>query len=138
MKRLEIFPREERRLMTSELREGYKRTYFASLTEERIYRLKQLLLKYSRSTNEETFDSYRMSCPLCESFLDDQIDLHKCCTFCPWRDKYQDRHYICEYWAEDNDLFSINHIKNPGHNPKILKRRIKMIYQWLEEYMEEL
>jgi hypothetical protein len=144
MKRLEIFPREERRAMTAEIMHGGYTTSFESLTEESIYRLKQLLLKYFRAIPEEKLEMFgNNECPLCASFLNNKTqffdrsttDPYSSCILCPWRDKYSDEEFSCSDWAKEYDCFTFFGVMQ---NKEAINRRIAMIYQWIEEYMEEL
>jgi hypothetical protein len=130
--------------MTAETMHGGYTTSFESLAEERIYRLKQLLLKYFRTIPEEKLEMFgNNECPLCASFLNNKTqffdrsttDPYSSCTLCPWRDKYLDEECSCEGWTKENDYFSFLNVMG---DKEVRNKRVTMIYQWIEEYMEEL
>ena len=134
MKRLEIFPYKERREMVIQ---GNTKTD-KSGDEEAIFRLKQLLLKYFNAVPEEKWIAFTFRCPLCESYSDNG-DLR--CTYCPWRG-WAAKNYsnftkpptevFCNLWAEEQ---GIGNMLRLGQFEKVKKKRVTMIYKWVEELM---
>ncbi len=139
MTRKELFPTEERRKLRAEIKAGTINKGFDdiySMAEEKIYRLKQLLIKYYDVNKTINFTKFDNSCPLCESFYGPEGWSGAICLHCPWRDFYLDDEYPCEKWAGDYDLASIRDIVDfrGAEELKIRESRIRMIYKWIEYY----
>ena len=135
-RKLELFPQIERERISNQILCGLN-TYSTPAiqgTSEKILRLKQLLLKYTGSSNvrEQVEKVFHNGCPLCQSYLH-PLSI-RCCEECPWNDLYDTVDYACERWAEQRDIGTAEIYDYE----EVRLERVEMIYNLLARYTLQL